>query len=71
MRQFDLKAEAEMRLRSDKLAAELARKRREELGAAEDGAQAPAPADATGTAGATDADDEDSSHDTGQSPALR
>ncbi|UKY51568.1 hypothetical protein [Streptomyces inhibens] len=64
MRQFDLKAEAEMRLRSDKLAAELARKRREELAAAEDGSQAPPPA------GATDADDEDPSHDTGQSPAL-
>ncbi|MFE1770018.1 hypothetical protein [Streptomyces sp. NPDC059008] len=57
MRQFDLKAEAEMRLQSEKFAAELAQKRRESLAAAEGNAPAPASAEATGTptTAATDA----------------
>ncbi|MGW1377807.1 hypothetical protein ACWD6P_26530 [Streptomyces sp. NPDC002446] len=60
MRNFDLRAEAEMRLRSEQFAAELAEKRREQLAAAGDdeAAQAPVPAEAaTAAATASDADD--------------
>ncbi|MFG2284871.1 hypothetical protein ACGFOU_02115 [Streptomyces sp. NPDC048595] len=54
MRQFDLKAEAEMRLQSEKFAAELARKRRESPAGAGGSAPTPASAEPTGTATATD-----------------
>lgn len=61
MRDFELKAEADMRLYSDRRAAELARKRREKPAAAEDGAsRAPAPADGAPAAGAAEAGGEES-----------
>lgn len=55
MRQFDLKAEAEMRLRSDEFAAELARQRCESAAVAQGSALEHASSDATGSATATDA----------------
>ncbi|AJT67835.1 hypothetical protein [Streptomyces chattanoogensis] len=61
MRDFELKAEADMRLYSDRRAAELARKRREKPAAAEGGAsRAPAPADGPPAAGTAEAGGEES-----------
>ncbi|MFD0169415.1 hypothetical protein ACFVJH_35595 [Streptomyces decoyicus] len=61
MRNFDLKAEAEMRLHSDRLAEELARERSERTATAADDSQGPGPADGPPTAGTADgaADDND------------
>ncbi|MFD3420179.1 hypothetical protein [Streptomyces decoyicus] len=58
MRNFDLKAEAEMRLHSDRLAEELARERSERPTTAADDTQGPGPAEGPPTAGAADTDDE-------------
>lgn len=55
MRSFDLKAEAEMRLDSDRRAEELARERREKPTPATDDAPSPAPADGPLASGAGDA----------------
>lgn len=60
MRSFDLKAEAEMRLDSDRRAEELARKRREKPTTATDGTQGPAQADGPPRAGAADVGDDES-----------
>lgn len=57
VRSFDLKAEAEMRLDSDRRAEELARKRGEKPTPATDGTQGPAHADGPPAAGAADAGD--------------
>ncbi|GAA2614578.1 hypothetical protein [Streptomyces tubercidicus] len=57
VRSFDLKAEAEMRLDSDRRAEELARKRRESPAAAAEGTQAPVPAGGSPPAGAAEGDD--------------
>jgi hypothetical protein len=57
VRSFDLKAEAEMRLDSDRRAEELARKRREKPATAAAGAQDPAPADGPSPAGVSEGDD--------------
>ncbi|MGW7249161.1 hypothetical protein [Streptomyces decoyicus] len=51
MRNFDLKAEAEMRLHSDRLAEELARERSERPTTAADDTQGPGPADGPSTPG--------------------
>lgn len=55
MRQFDLKAEAEMRLRSDEFAAELARQRCTSPAVDESSAPGHVSADARGSATATEA----------------
>ncbi|UQA96093.1 hypothetical protein [Streptomyces halobius] len=60
MQKFEDKAEVEMRLASEKMAAELARKRREKEAKAEDGAdQAPAAADTSHGDAAADTGDEE------------
>ncbi len=57
VRSFDLKAEAEMRLESDRRAEELARERREEPTSGAVGAQAPVPADGPSPAGVSEGGD--------------
>lgn len=58
MRNFDLKAEADMRLYSDRHAAELARRRREDT-TPRGGPRIPAPGDGPRTTGAAASDDEE------------
>ncbi|WP_414507599.1 hypothetical protein [Streptomyces sp. NEAU-L66] len=60
VRSFDLKAEAEMRLDSDRRAEELARKRGEKPSAAADDTSRPAPADGSPGAEMADAGDDES-----------
>ncbi|WP_327155239.1 hypothetical protein OHU45_14615 [Streptomyces tubercidicus] len=57
VRSFDLKAEAEMRLDSDRRAEELARKRRESSAAVAEATQTPVPAGGSPPAGAAEGDD--------------
>ncbi|MGW1835065.1 hypothetical protein [Streptomyces sp. BBFR2] len=60
MKDFQQKAEAEMRQHSDRMAAELARKRRERQAATGSGTDGePAREDGTGEDGAADADGEE------------
>ncbi|MEV0369603.1 hypothetical protein AB0I10_07225 [Streptomyces sp. NPDC050636] len=60
MQKFEDKAEVEMRLASERMAEEFARKRREKAAKAEGGAQqGPISADESGTAGAADGGDKE------------